>query len=99
MWKRLHHPNLVPLLGITSTPLQLISEWMPGGDLMEHIENHPDTDRLGLVGVLPPVLDHRLTHLSYAISPTVFTTSTSVTWFMGISRRYVVIQNLILLQL
>jgi len=52
VWKRLAHPNIVPLLGITPTPLQLVSEWMPGGDLTEYIKSHPDTDRLGLVGVL-----------------------------------------------
>ena len=52
MWKRLAHPNIVPLLGITPTPLQLISEWIPGGALSEHIKRHPSVDRLGLVGVL-----------------------------------------------
>jgi len=54
MWKRLKHPNIVSLLGITVAPLQLISEWMAGGDLPEYITKHSDTDRLGLVGV-PPV--------------------------------------------
>jgi len=61
VWKRLDHQNIVPLLGITSTPLQLISEWMPNGNLTEYIGMHPDTDRLGLVSVLPPVLDDALT--------------------------------------
>jgi len=51
MWKRLAHPNIVHLLGITIAPLQLISNWMSGGDLSEYIKKHPDTDRLGLVGV------------------------------------------------
>ena len=51
MWKRLAHPNIVPLLCITSTPLQLISEWMPGGVLTEYIGHHPEADLLGLVGV------------------------------------------------
>ena len=53
MWKHVKHKNVLPLLGITSTPLQLISEWMFGGDLREYIGEHPDKDRLGLVGVLP----------------------------------------------
>ena len=52
MWKRLRHPNIVPLLGITVTPLQLISEWMSGGDLPGYIKGHHDVDRLGLVGSL-----------------------------------------------
>lgn len=49
VWKRLEHKNIVHLLGITATPLQLISEWMPGGDLTEYIEKHPDTNRLSLL--------------------------------------------------
>ena len=50
MWKRLEHDNVVPLLGITTTPLQLISKWMTGGTLTEYIEKHPDASRLGHVG-------------------------------------------------
>ena len=61
VWKRLKHQNVVPLLGITSTPLQLISEWMPGGDLMKYIKKNPAVDRLGLVGVLPSMFDDTLT--------------------------------------
>ena len=49
MWKRLTHPNILPLLGVTITPLQLISNWMPGGQLPEYIRKHPDADRLRLV--------------------------------------------------
>jgi serine/threonine protein kinase len=49
MWKRLTHPNIVPLLGTTIAPFQLISNWMPGGDLLEYIKKNPDTYRLGLV--------------------------------------------------
>ena len=53
VWKHLDHPNIVPLLGVTSTPLQLISEWMTGGNLTEYIGKHPDTDRLGIVRRFP----------------------------------------------
>ncbi|KAF9645406.1 kinase-like protein [Thelephora ganbajun] len=49
MWKRLTHPNIVPLLGITITPFQLISGWMSGGDLSEYIKNNSDADRIGLL--------------------------------------------------
>lgn len=49
MWKRLTHPNVLSLLGVTITPLQLISNLMPGGDLPDYIETNPDADRLGLV--------------------------------------------------
>ena len=52
IWKRLEHKNIVPLLSITTAPLQLVSEWMPGGELTDYIKNHPNPNRLGLVGVL-----------------------------------------------
>ena len=55
MWKRLTHPNILPLRGVTIAPLQLISDWMSGGDLPGYIENNPNADRLGLVGV-PPIV-------------------------------------------
>jgi len=51
MWKRLTHPNILPLLGVTIAPLQLISNWMSGGDLPEYIEKHSNADLLVLVGV------------------------------------------------
>jgi len=51
MWKHLAHPNIVPLLGVTVNLFQLVSEWVPGGDLPSHIRGNPDADRLGLVGV------------------------------------------------
>ena len=43
------YPNIVPLLGVTLDPPQLISYRMPGGDLTEYIASHPDTDRISLV--------------------------------------------------
>jgi len=51
MWKRLTHPNILPLLGVTIAPLQLVSNWMSGGDLPEYIKKHPNADRLGLVSL------------------------------------------------
>ena len=52
MWKRLTHPNIVPLLGITIAPLQLVSNWMSGGELPEYLEKNYYASRLGLVGAL-----------------------------------------------
>ena len=49
MWKHAKHPNIVPFLGVTNTPLQLVSNWMPGGNVMEYIKGHPGADRLALV--------------------------------------------------
>ena len=53
MWKSLKHPNILPLLGATISPLQLVSVLMPAGDLSKYISRNPDTNRIGLVGVDP----------------------------------------------
>ena len=50
LWKYSTHSNLVPFLGATTCPFQLVSDWMSGGNLTEYTTNHPDVDRLGLVG-------------------------------------------------
>ena len=57
VWKNLAHPNVVPLLGVTINPTQLVSGWMPDVDLTGYITNHPDVDRLNLVGV-PSTVSH-----------------------------------------
>ena len=59
IWRRLVHPNVLLPLGITVTPVQLISNWMPGGDLPEYINKNSDADRLGLVGVPAVVFTSR----------------------------------------
>jgi serine/threonine protein kinase len=66
MWKPLKHRNIVPLLGVTHAPFQLISEWVPGGILPEYIKNNPGADRLGLVGIHPSHLSY--THSHYQLS-------------------------------
>ncbi|KAF9643873.1 kinase-like protein [Thelephora ganbajun] len=48
MWKYLKHPNILPLLGVTS-PLQLISEWMSNGNLSQYIRRNSEVDRLQLL--------------------------------------------------
>ncbi|KAF9789491.1 kinase-like protein, partial [Thelephora terrestris] len=48
MWKRLEHKNIVPLLGVTTTPLQLISEWILGGNVREYIGKYPNANRRDL---------------------------------------------------
>ena len=50
--KHLSHPNIVPILGATVEPCELISDWMPGGDLMGYITKNPDANRISLVGFL-----------------------------------------------
>ena len=55
VWKRLAHPNVVPLLGaaVVPCPPQLISDWVLGRNLTEYVKNYPEADRIGLVGTLP----------------------------------------------
>ena len=61
MWRHLKHPNILPLLGVTITPFQLISDWMSGGDLLRYVEKNPNVDRLKLVGVPFATFTHILT--------------------------------------
>ena len=90
MWKYTAHPNLIPLLGLTLKPLQLVSEWITGGYLTEYIKKHPDVDRLSLVGVLPVLFAPTLiSATSCPMSPKALTTSTLATLFTAISKGYV----------
>jgi len=52
MWKALHHPNVLSLIGVTMTETQfaMISEWMVNGNINEFSKAHPDVNRLVLVG-------------------------------------------------
>ena len=86
MSKHLAHPNIVSLLGATIDPLELISDWMPGGDLPGYIAKHPDTNRLFLVR-FPFHRTARRTNplVSYLMSPKASTTSIRVVLFMEIS--------------
>jgi serine/threonine protein kinase len=80
VWSRLKHKNIVPLLGITSSPLQIVSDWMPGGDMREYIKKHPDADRLSLVHVPPVAFDSTLiSAASYVMLPKAFSSSTRAT--------------------
>ena len=45
-WKRLMHPNVVPFLVVTETPLQLVSEWVSNGTLTEYVNRGADKVRL-----------------------------------------------------
>ena len=61
VWKHMKHLNIVPFLGVTLDPLQLISDRMPGGDLTEYITSHPGVDRISLVSDLSASLYEMLT--------------------------------------
>jgi len=64
VWRRLSHPNIVDLKGMTLNPLQLVSEWMPGGELREYIKKNPDANRINLVGSFLPASTQYLTLVS-----------------------------------
>lgn len=52
IWKRLRHANITPFYGIDETtfPSQvaLVCEWMPGGTLVDYLNQHISADRLRL---------------------------------------------------
>ena len=50
-WKGLHHPNVLPLLGVTmaTNRFVMVSEWMVKGNVREFLKAEADADRLGLV--------------------------------------------------
>ncbi|KAF9789390.1 kinase-like domain-containing protein [Thelephora terrestris] len=52
-WKSLHHPNVLPLLGVTmDQTLSLFattSEWMENGNINKFIKNHQDANRFELL--------------------------------------------------
>ena len=49
MWKRLKHQNIVPFIGVTQSPLQFISEWMPNGSLIDYLNKNSGVNRIDLV--------------------------------------------------
>ncbi|KAF9789504.1 kinase-like domain-containing protein, partial [Thelephora terrestris] len=66
VWKHLDHPNIVPFKGVTLDPPQLVSEWMPGGELREYIKKNPSTNLinllLGVAGGLAYLHSHDIIH-------------------------------------
>ena len=52
-WKTLHHPNVLPLIGVTMMEERfvVVSEWMDNGDVIQFSKNN-DADRLQLVFLL-----------------------------------------------
>jgi len=89
MWKHARHPNIVPFLGITNTPFQLVSNWMPGGNLVGYIKENPGADRLDLVG-FPLMCDANVSHpASYSESLRLCITSTPATSLTGTLKGHV----------
>ena len=40
---------MVSFIGVTMTPLQIVSEWMPNGTLTKYVKKNPGANRIGLV--------------------------------------------------
>ena len=55
MLKHLNHPNIVPFKGVTFEPPQLISEWVPGKGLHEHLKINGRANLTGLVNIFFPI--------------------------------------------
>ena len=59
IWRRLSHPNVLPVLGICPKlfPLCIISEWMINGNILDFTSAHPEVNRLRLVRLssFPPI--------------------------------------------
>jgi len=51
VWKRLSHPNILPLIGVSNTlfPFCMVSPWMENGNVMEYLRSNPGTDRVQLL--------------------------------------------------
>ena len=61
-WKSLHHPNVLPLLGVTMRDknFAMVSEWMVNGNINDFVKAHKDANRFDLVQFcfyfwLPPI--------------------------------------------
>ncbi|KAF9817368.1 hypothetical protein IEO21_03509 [Rhodonia placenta] len=50
-WRRLHHPNVTPFIGIDTTlfPLCILSPWMPNGNVTAYLKTNPTADRFDLL--------------------------------------------------
>jgi len=50
-WARLRHENILPFIGVSTQPTQfsIVSEWMPHGDIMSFVEDHPNRNLFPLL--------------------------------------------------
>ena len=59
VWKRLHHPNIVPFLGVTINPFQFVLEWMPNDIITHYVAKNPGVNRIGLESPPFVIVDDR----------------------------------------
>lgn len=48
-WVWLDHPNILKCFGITTDPIQVVTEWVPHVNVIEYIQSHLNADRICLV--------------------------------------------------
>lgn len=55
-WRHLIHPNILPLLGVSMIPdsnrFDILTRWMPSGNLMQYAKSNSKVNRLQLVRIL-----------------------------------------------
>jgi len=51
IWRRLSHPNVLPIFGVSPQPFPLciVTEWMVDGNILDFTSKHPEVNRLRLV--------------------------------------------------
>lgn len=64
LWNTLKHPNVLSLVGetMTESPLTMMSEWMPHGNIREFATAQQNTNRLELVSALFKLLISSIDH-------------------------------------
>ena len=62
-WGHLQHPNILPLLGVTSAEgrLAMVSEWMENGNINDFIQKNPKANRTKLVSLILNCVNPQLT--------------------------------------
>ena len=59
IWKQLNHPNVVPTFGASTDIAEfcVVAPWMPEGELLHYLQEHPRANRVGIVRTSPLILD------------------------------------------
>jgi len=51
-WAWLDHPNVLQCFGIAFNPFQVLTEWVPNGNVIAFLQTHLNADRVCLVSPL-----------------------------------------------
>ena len=82
IWKRLSHPNVLPLLGVSVSKspqhFRIISEWMPNGNVTEYTKSNPEVNRLRLAS--PAIRSPGNSTLIHLHNPQLYEVASGVTF-------------------